>query len=166
MNIEQSEQLKYEQLWKNGSYRSKSAIPFAYWLMAETLLEGRILEIGCGDGATMKELANHGIVIRGCDITLEGCPGPGPVDECPAWDLPYSDGEFDCTFSTDVLEHIPPEKIMATVKEILRVTRKISIHQIATFAMGEEHLMVKPITWWNHIFYTKGIRTLIIERAN
>jgi len=164
MNIEQSEKLKYERIWKGRSYRSRSAVPFAYWLMEVMHIQGPALEIGCGDGATMEILKNHGIDVHGCDITLAGYKGSGYVMECPAWDLLYGDKEFNCTFSTDTLEHIPPEKVLATVNEIIRVTRKVTIHQVATFEMGNEHLTVKKCSWWENLFESKGIEVIILER--
>jgi len=145
------------------------AIPFADVLMEEGLVSkrGRNIEIGCGDGATLKVLRKKGFNVLGSDITLAGCGHMKNVMEFPAWDIPMPDKFFLGSYSTDVMEHIPPEYVDKTIKEICRVTRTLTTHQIATFK-GTDHLTVKPIIWWEDQFRywakRNGIDYKIYER--
>ena len=126
----------------------------------------KVLDIGCGDGYLVNRLLKEGVDAYGCDITLAGIPNPSPrFRQCPAWRLPYKDGEFELTITTDVLEHIPEEMIPQVAREIQRITSRISVHIIATFPerkyQGHEvHLTVRPMEWWAQRF--KGS---LIERT-
>lgn len=151
MSVDKSEKQKYEEIWAAGSYRSQSARPFALYL--KNYVKGRCLDIGCGDGVTMRTLnKDRHIHCHGVDITTDQLKDKTFIYTAPAWDMLFPKNEFDFTFSTDVLEHLPPDKIEQTIYEIARVTRLKTIHQIATFKMGNEHLTVQPIEWWRQMF--------------
>ncbi len=164
-SLEQSEKAKYEARWK-GNYRSQSALPFAEFLFRLPVC-GYCLDIGCGDGATMDALMYRGVKCSGVDITLAGCQNMKhdlPTFEAPVWDMPFPDGAFDFTFSTDVLEHIPPELVTRSLQEIVRITKCKTIHQVACFDMGDDHLTIEPITWWKEKFSKLPLESIIMER--
>jgi len=84
-----------------------------------------ILEIGCGTGATMKELEGRGLVV-GMDISplaLGRCVEKGIDTVCAADGalLPYRDEQFDVVISIDVLEHIDDD--VSALQEIRRVCK-------------------------------------------
>ena len=147
--IEQAEKAKYEKIYSQGSYRSQSAEPFALLLKNRYDLTGLCLDIGCGDAATVNILRDFGIDIRGVDITLDGAKAAGSqlclLYEAPAWNMGWPSRHFDYTFSTDLLEHIPTEMVVPTIREIARITKVCTIHQIATFPMRDEHLTVRAM---------------------
>ena len=69
--------------------------------------------------------------------------------------LPFKDNQFDYTFSTDVLEHIPLEMVEKTIKEIYRITRVETFHCIATVDdpnYPNVHLTIESIEWWKGQF--------------
>ena len=150
-SVEQMEKEKYRKLWGESDYTSRSALPFAEKMLRK--VKGDCLEIGCGSGVTM-EFLNQAEAIKcvGLDITIAQYKGTGLVYEAPAWRMPFEDQGFNYSFSTDVLEHIPPQMIERTLREITRVTSVRTIHQIACFEMREEHLTVKPMEWWEEQF--------------
>lgn len=158
--VEQLEREKYKKLWQRGSYRSQSAECFADLLLNEIGIQGDCLELGFGDGTTMAIVNGNGVNMYGIDITLEGAKTKlrscwdDYLYEGVAWLMPYRDRTFQYTFSTDLLEHIPTDLIEETIEEISRVTwkRGQTIHQIATFTMGDEHLTVQPMQWWRAKF--------------
>jgi ubiquinone/menaquinone biosynthesis C-methylase UbiE len=159
-----NEESKYESAWKTGlEQNSRTALPFAEFI-AKMNYKGSMLDLGCGNGLVVSCLHSKGCDIRGVDITLAGLdmeyrhygngilPGPPPSRElfvkAPLWDLPFEDGEFDFTFSCDVLEHIPPDKVGEVLKEICRVSKQRTYHIIATFKHLDLHPTVQPISWW------------------
>lgn len=81
-----------------------------YRLPAKDACQKRILEIGCGTGATLKSLCELGIVY-GVDVSLEAlqyCRTRG-IDKVLLADgavLPFADYAFDLVLGIDVLEHI------------------------------------------------------------
>lgn len=155
--VEQFEREKYKAIWARGDYTSSTAINYAEYLIGK--IGGRILEIGCGRGISLDILNRNGCCkCTGVDITLEGTKTGAPVFEAVAWDLPFENDSFDYSFSTDVLEHIPPGFVKETLKEIGRVTRNKTFHQIAVveavteYQGSQVHLTVEPGTWWDKQF--------------
>lgn len=172
-----NEQLKYQEAWKSGAEgQSKTAWHIFNYLKNryKDNKTAKILDIGCGNGCVVELLRQEGFTnVYGLDITLEGLKQhnamikfnqPTPIftpkienyTESSIWSTPFKDNEFDFTFSVDVLEHIPPDLVNQTIKEILRITSIETIHCIATFrdkrAGFDFHLTVQPINWWKEQF--------------
>jgi len=83
----------------------------------------RVLDIGCGGGATLVMLSQAGRAI-GLDraeeaLRLSRSRGRFPLVCGTAERLPFADDSFDAVTALDVLEHIPDER--AAVAEIARV---------------------------------------------
>ena len=173
--IAEKEQNKYAEIWqKHVHYQSRNVLDFAKYVIAKTSF-GFILELGCGTGDGAEYMRRKGRVVYGQDITLKGLKNLDNLDlyrERAAWDIPFYGDTFDYTVSTDLLEHIPPEKVEKTIAEIIRVTNKKTIHCISTepdkkYCGHDVHLTVKPIAWWRSIFdmlNTKGIEIDIFDR--
>lgn len=138
----------YRRCWGSGYTKSQCAVPMISFIAGKVNQGDKVLEIGSGDGTTMFGLRAKGLNVTGSDIYSTR----SEIVECSAWDLPFKDGEFNVTFSTDVLEHLPTEMVDKAISEILRVTSRQSIHIIATFLdirLGEVvHKTVNPIEWW------------------
>jgi SAM-dependent methyltransferase len=74
----------------------------------------RILDLGCGEGDSVRALRAAGFDARGCDIALRDTPksreliAAGVIREIPMrpYRLPFDDGEFDLVLSDEVLEHV------------------------------------------------------------
>jgi ubiquinone/menaquinone biosynthesis C-methylase UbiE len=158
----------YKRLWTTDYKRSQCAVPMASKVIKEVRKEDNLLEIGSGDCTTASILLKEGYKIKPSDIYAT-CP---MVVECPAWALPFVDKEFDVSFSTDVLEHLPTDKVVDSIKEILRVTKRKSIHVIATWGSTSKdgeilHKTVREIDWWQDIFKQNNpnnVDLLIISR--
>ncbi len=84
-----------------------------------------VLDIGCGPGATLKELGkvgrSYGLDISG--TALKYCRERGIDSVCmgEASNLPYHDELFDLVISVDVLEHV--EDDVGAIREMCRVTK-------------------------------------------
>ena len=166
----------YRKAWAEGAEgRSRTAPIILDELSKKLDKEMRILDLGCGDGFITFSLIDKGFeYTQGVDITLEGVNTyqPDVFAEAPLDTLPYNNKEFDFTFSVDVLEHIPPELVEATIREILRVTKTKTYHCIATFPDNRRgysfHPSCHPITWWAEQFKkynTKGVEVELIDRT-
>ena len=88
----------------------------------------RLLDLGCGDGANMRWLANFTKELHGCDynlLRLRRCGGlmKGRAALCLAnvHHLPYPDEFFDAIFFNHVLEHIADDE--QALRSVLRVLR-------------------------------------------
>ena len=163
------EKAKYEQLHSHMDYSSKS-IPWLLDILRAEKLYGKCLELGCGNGQVVHTLQREGIDITGMDITLAGIRYPGGYREATIWDMPWKAKLFDFTFSTDVLEHLPPSKVAQAINEINRITKHKTIHIIATWEdnpyLGHvTHLTVKPISWWAAMFKVCDCKVQLIERT-
>ena len=173
-NSEATEKAKYENLWRSEKYQpSKTQATIVSALMGSGYANGKILELGCGNGVATEALINHGLDAQGADITLEGLVvnRNGHYTEAPLWNMPFEDNAFDMTFSTDVLEHLPPDKVLDSIEEIMRVTKGITIHVIANFSCtsyGQElHLTQQPIEWWRkqfNSFADAGCKVVLCDR--
>lgn len=168
----------YTQLWSTDYTRSQCAKPLAQHIIATAHKNTRLLDIGCGDGTTVKILRDRGFDAYGVDITMAGVNKKFPDEltthfyELSATDMHlFSDNQFDYTFSTDCLEHLSPEDVMLAIKEIGRITRVKTFHVMPIW--GDErlgmdlHLTQKDPAWWDNMFksiITKNIEIKIMGR--
>ena len=87
-----------------------------------------VLELGCGAGANLSNLKDK--YIAGIDINVDAIDTAkrmlphGMFKVGMAEDLDYPDKVIDLILTDACLIYVPPEKIKATVKEMLRVARK------------------------------------------
>ena len=84
----------------------------------------KILDVGCGTGATLTILDQFGEA-WGCDLSPESLAfcrqrGHARLKQCPAEALRFEDGEFVVVTCLDVLEHVDDQ---AAVRELRRVCK-------------------------------------------
>jgi len=183
-NLEKQEKDKYTNAWEYGA-EGQSRTAWYIFNYLKNILDKtyKILDLGCGNGLVVELLRQEGYNIVGVDITLTGLNQHTPMIkftpeiiltpkrenyfEAPLWNLSFKDNEFDFTFSTDVLEHIPPEYINKTIQEINRITKTKSFHCISTFKDNRGgfvfHLTVQPIDWWKEKFKALNQKNIDIE---
>jgi ubiquinone/menaquinone biosynthesis C-methylase UbiE len=91
----------------------------------------RVLEVGCGTGAMLRNLAAHGLGVEhvGIEITdqrvgmaQEQSAGGISISAYDGKHIPFDDGSFDLVYATHVLEHVTDER--GFLRELRRVTRK------------------------------------------
>jgi len=93
----------------------------------------RVLEVACGRGGFVQQLARAGACVTGCDFSAAalhaartklpaaGLRFPATLIQGDAQNLPFADDSFDVVVSCETIEHLPDVK--SAVREMHRVTR-------------------------------------------
>jgi SAM-dependent methyltransferase len=87
---------------------------------------GRVLDVGCGAGATLRWLLDEGHDAVGVDsspVSLEHAARLVPAEVLHRGDalhLPFVDASFDGAFLLDVLEHLDDAAALSEVRRVLR----------------------------------------------
>lgn len=118
---EESERQKYEQMWSMDTYRKVSPGLENAQQAVELLGMPRgstIADFGCGTGRATKWFERSGYPAIGVDIASNCLEEEVPFVQCALWDLDGSPLKTDYGFCTDVLEHIPTERVRDTLKAI------------------------------------------------
>ena len=125
-----------------------------------------VLDAGCGQGAVVRDFLKNGYDAVGIDISDwavnaqnqkladQGRMFVGSLDQ-----LPFPDNSFDLVFSSDVLEHIPENRIPTVASEIVRVCKKhifLSISLRPSSQNNKFHITLKPREWWEQQFLVAG----------
>jgi 2-polyprenyl-3-methyl-5-hydroxy-6-metoxy-1,4-benzoquinol methylase len=115
----------------------------------------RILEIGCGIGTVVAELARQGYDVTGTDISQVAIEygrakyGNIRLEVQPAEELPYADATFDTVLSFDLFEHIA--RIDRHVDEVHRVLKPMGHYLFQTpnklSNVVAETLAYKSLKW-------------------
>jgi ubiquinone/menaquinone biosynthesis C-methylase UbiE len=93
----------------------------------------RVLEVACGRGGFVRELARAGARVTGCDFSFSalgvahakllaaGSRESAGLVQGDAQSLPFADAAFDLVVSCETIEHVPSAD--SAVREMHRVTR-------------------------------------------
>jgi SAM-dependent methyltransferase len=103
---------------------SAYADPKIQYIQKHIPLEGKILDVGCGNGIFTLRLARKGANVIGLDFSqllLSQNPHPG-LTRGDATGLPFADGTFDCVFEANVLHHMQDRE--AVIQEMARTSRR------------------------------------------
>jgi trans-aconitate methyltransferase len=165
LDLIESERRKYRKAWGTDRYQTHSpGARIARDVVSAILgLQARSLtDYGCGNGRAMEifsehcpELAIHGVDLVATEAGARArCPTARIWDAC-LWELPLEVPVTDFAFSCDVLEHLPPEHVSATLQAMAERTRLGGFIQVFTapdhggHEIGETlHLTVEPWDWW------------------
>ncbi len=138
-----------------------------------------VLDIGCGIGAGVAMCRNAGLDAYGTDIAdaVVKYWKQANIDKfchvCPADRLPFSDNEFDVVVCTEMLEHVPEEGILDTLKEIYRVGKSDFILTIGIQRAkcpfphnGQEpHITVKEPEWWTERLHKAEFKDIYVSMS-
>lgn len=152
------EQAKYEKVWKDARYRQSSPGERTILrAMGMGMKKGdSLIDFGCGCGRPLKAFQQLGLDVLGLDLA-ENCLDRDldlPFRHTCLWNLPPL--KADWGYCTDVMEHIPEEKVDDVLEGIRKSTTKGAFFQIAMrpdssgmLIIGEQlHLTVKGVDWW------------------
>lgn len=119
----------------------------------------RVLEIGCGIGTVVHELAKQGYDVRGTDISQVAVEYGRQkysgirLEVQPAEGLAFGDASFDAVLSFDLFEHIA--RVDLHVSEVHRVLKA-----------GGYYLFQTPNKYSDVVFETLALRSLKWRRAH
>jgi ubiquinone/menaquinone biosynthesis C-methylase UbiE len=133
--MDETDQLRsWDELWRRRKrlYVYRNVIKIAEEFLGG--LTGRtILEVGCGRGATLLELARKGANVVGLDYSdqaiavcraiASGLDGGGQIEfvKADAQKMPFSNESFDFVFSVGLVEHFrDPSEILAEQYRVLK----------------------------------------------
>lgn len=176
------ERAKYEFMWRHDDYRRFSPGLHALeklHLAAQfrTLGVRSILDAGCGSGKFMQRILERHAAefsIRGFDIA-GNCLDPWFADREAAllttgclWDDRALPTPNDAVVCTDVMEHIPTDKVPAVLRNLCLAATRCVFLGIALFpdSFGPKvigaplHLTVKPVEWWRAQIAAAGLDAL------
>lgn len=96
------------------------------------IMSGRILSVGCGNGADISVMRSHGYEAFGVD-NYEPIPGAAPwFRRASADEIPFPDKHFDALVCLEVIEHIPHDLRIQSAGEMLRVLKDSGVIILAT----------------------------------
>ncbi len=115
--------------------------------VAPGLISGNtVLDVGCGDGLLMKELARAGKQVEGIDLSgvaVERCRKEGlkaTEGDFASGPLPFAEKQFETVVALDVLEHVyEPERLL---KEMVRVSSDAVVISVPNFSSLPARLQV------------------------
>jgi SAM-dependent methyltransferase len=129
------------------------------------------LDVGCGRANGVQYGREEGYEVFGCDISSAArkCWKERGVAQycevCSADNMPYPDNSFDFVLCSEVMEHIPEETTLATLKEILRVgsdkflfTIALTPEKIPVAGIVQSHINLHDPPWWVLKFEEAGFK--------
>uniref|UniRef100_UPI0035B403BE methyltransferase domain-containing protein n=1 Tax=Hylemonella sp. TaxID=2066020 RepID=UPI0035B403BE len=134
-------------------------------LVIRTCGPGRILDIGCGDGAVVKLLVAKGVDAYGIDLSGGSVADgnrfmPGRFQTAPVEALPYPDASFDTLICSHYPAHLSADEVYRAMKEMRRVCRRNLFLRMAkeVSADGIPPRAAQPRAWWESIAFRAGFR--------
>lgn len=128
---------------------------------------GSILDLGCGTGGLVHELALRGATALGLDascraVALAARRSPGRCVVADMRSTPFADASFDAVIGVHSLEWLDERHVADAIAEMFRVSRRLACLWIAPDAGGADprHATVRPRLWWEQQLFAQGfVRT-------
>ena len=138
----------------------------------------KAIDVGCGRANGVQYSRNKGFDVYGCDISegaIKCWEERGVAEYCkvaPANKLSYEDNEFEMVVCSEVLEHIPEEDTIDSLKEIFRIGSDKYFFTIAlkpeTIPLGgfiQTHINIHPAEWWFQKFGEVGYKIIAASHS-
>lgn len=156
-----SEQQKYQKMWLIDDYRKSSP---GENLVRTFLLMSRpdtVIDFGAGTGRAAKTLQDKGYQVTAVDIAPNALETNVPFVHACLWeDLDLHPAVYG--YCTDVMEHIPTEKVDAVLANITELCEYAFFNisfQPDNFGKRINdtlHLTVRPFEWWTETLSKHG----------
>jgi methionine biosynthesis protein MetW len=155
----------YERYWRDGYWADN---PYERWkmqrvraLLSRTSEHARVLDLGCGDGRVLADLAPLGIRGMGLDVSDEAVAQTrrrgieAARADLDGGHLPVADGAFDVALCLDVVEHLfAPERLL---REAWR-----------SLARGGQLIIAVPngLNLFNRVSFAAGRHVDVMDKAH
>lgn len=139
----------------------------------------KVLEIGCGPGGNLKEIATNYSPEKliGADISAEMLSLAGqnlenlPVSlhKVNGESLPFAGGEFDIVFTATVLQHNTDESMLKrNLEEICRVCgdKLILFERIERKITGDDLCQGRPVAYYQQLVEDQGFKLVSVDPIN
>ncbi len=105
----------------------------ATFLRSLNVLNGNVLDYGCGKGDLMARILDKNVTVSGLDYSpdsiatvrdrYKGHPSFGVAEVVTDTTLPFSDDSFDLVLSIETIEHLFPDDIVPTFERLLPLVK-------------------------------------------
>jgi len=138
--------------WRQHPDAALRYLPVVSVIKNLKLEESRILEIGSGSLGIIPYLKRP---VDGLDIDFSG-PKTKLLNKIKgsAWELPFKKNSYDTVLSVDVIEHLPKEKRDQSLRESLRVAKKLVVI-VVPIGKESEAQDLNLYEYWEKIFKNK-----------
>jgi Methyltransferase domain len=154
------ERAKYEKMWALPAYRDDDATAHAHAALAALPMRpgDSVIDFGAGAGYASLALLDAGFRVLAVDLAANALAphiaARVPVLLASLWDLPVALAA-DWGFCSDVMEHVPTNRVDDVLRTIRTSTRRATYFSISLrpdgcgVLIGEAlHLTVRPLAWW------------------
>lgn len=158
---------KYTAMWEQPEYREVSPGENCidhFVEIANPLTGSSVIDFGCGTGRAGLALSEYRLKVTLLDFA------PNCLDN-DAKSLPFVQADLtepipitaDYGYCTDVMEHIPPDKVDIVLHNILRATRRVFFQislvpdNLGSLIGQQLHLSVHTFGWWLAKFKQLGL---------
>ncbi len=154
----------YQDKYDDESYRPSNGVGTWGRILSKNYHRNqrRILDVGCGLGIAIREMAKVGFQAYGVDLANAHWNKNGLNNRClvaNAKDIPFKGDSFDFVLCSDVLEHIPKWDIRETLNEIKRVGSKYFLfivsktdEKLPINGNIYTHITIESDSWWEKAF--------------
>lgn len=173
--LEDRAKIIYSEAYKSGVYKPMNG-PFMWSKLRKANIEfKRALDVGCGTGQGIKECRDAGYDVWGIDIAdnHDIWKTFGIEEYCktaPAHKIPFGDDEFDFVVCSEVMEHIPEDLVIPSLKEILRVgsdqflfTICLEAERAPLLGCIQTHITVRDREWWLKKIHDSGFKNITYD---
>ncbi len=129
-----------------------------------------VLDVGCGRGYVIRVLENEGIKVTGLDISHH-CWHTRATDSMRVCDITitpwgFANKAIDLCFSSNLLEHIPEDKIDSVIQEMVRVSKR-GLHAIHFtdhgYVEADKDIDITHVTMKNKQFWLDKFKSIAPE---
>lgn len=115
-----------------------------------------VFDAGCAYGHAVRYFNDfYKITAKGCDISEWASSRCEYIYQSSIDNIPEEDAAYQLVTCTEVLEHIPEEKVRDVIKELVRISNKYVVILVAMFPEGttedpgdKTHITFHPKEWW------------------
>ena len=169
--------MKYDQVyWQNRNLEDKDYWMTLQWI--EFLNPTKVFDYGCGNGKHVHCFRYYGIEAYGEDISEYAIQNPiglakdniflihlpleGHKSTLEATPFAKGFSKFDLVTCIDVLEHIPEQDAIETIKYLYKLSSKYILVSICfpedpNFEKDDTHITRQPRVWWADQFSKLGL---------